>query len=85
MSYARLGNNCQANMSVLIDNKKFFSIDDPIYNVLYTKMNKYPSTHQELQPVSDEVEKPEDIKTSKQKERIPEEYSNNYCTGCGNK
>lgn len=75
MSYARLGQSCQTSMAVLIDNRKFFPLNDPVYDLYYTKMQKYPATHEELQPISEEVEKPEDIKTAKQTVRRPEEYS----------
>lgn len=79
MSYAYLGQSCQTSMAVLIDNRKFFPLDDPVYNIFYTKMQKYPSITSELQPIPDDIERPEDIKTSKQKLRQPEEYSS--CCG----
>lgn len=79
MSYAHLGYTCETNMNVLIDNRKFFPINDPVYDVFYTKMQKYPSTNEDLPAISDEIEKPEDIKTAKQKIRQTEEYSS--CCG----
>lgn len=79
MSYAYLGQSCQTSMEVLIDNKKFFPLNNPIYDVFFTNMQRYPATSNELQPISEEVERPEDIKTAKQKNRQPEEYSS--CCG----
>jgi len=84
MSYAHLGQSCQTSLAVLIDNKKFFSLNDPVYNIVYTRMQRYPATHDELPPISNQVEKPEDIKTAVHKNRYPEEYQN-MCGGCGKK
>lgn len=84
MSYAYLGQSCQTSMSVLIDNRKFFPLDDPIYDVFITKMQRYPATHDELNPISEEVQRPEDIKTSKNIKRQMEEYPGS-CSSCGKK
>jgi hypothetical protein len=73
--YARLGQSCQTSMDVLVDNRKFFAISDPIYDILYTKMQHYPLASNVENIFSDQVEKPEDIKTAQQKITQPESYS----------
>lgn len=42
-SYAQLGQSCQTDFSVLTDNSKFYPLDEPLYNVPYTKMNTFPA------------------------------------------
>jgi hypothetical protein len=80
-NYARLGYSCQTNMDTIVDNSKFFPIDDPVYKIFYTKMKQYPLAN-EINPVlSSEVERPEDIKTTKQKIKIPENFKTPACCG----
>lgn len=77
MSYARLGQTCQTDFSTLLDAKKFFKLNEPVYDIFFTKMYRYPSVSTELPPVSD-IERPEDIKISKEIRR-PEEFKYNCC------
>jgi hypothetical protein len=77
--YARLGQSCQTSMDTLVDNRKFFSINDPIYDLLYTKMKEYPLSKKEDTIFSDQLERPEEIKTGQQKITQPELYSS--CCG----
>lgn len=79
-SYAILGQSCQTSMDMLVDNKKFFPMDAPVYDVLFTKMQRYPATSTELPPISPDLEKPEDIKTAKHKPRKEENFSS--CNSC---
>ena len=44
-SYAQLGESCQTNADVLIDNAKYLSINDPVYKLILTRMNMYPGFH----------------------------------------
>ncbi len=41
-NYATLGNACQTSLDVLVDNKKFLAMDDLVYNIMYTRMKRYP-------------------------------------------
>jgi hypothetical protein len=41
-TYAIGGESCQTNMDVLVDNKKFLDTNDMIYNLAYTRMQRYP-------------------------------------------
>jgi hypothetical protein len=61
-------------MDVLVDNRKFFAIDDPVYKIFYTKMQEYPLANQEAPTLSEQVEKPEEIKTAKHKIKQPEAF-----------
>lgn len=40
--YARLGNNCQTSLDVLTSNAKFLPVNDPVYNLIWTRMQRYP-------------------------------------------
>lgn len=42
MSYAKLGNSCGSRTVAYTDNKKFFTENDPIYNIPYTISDMYP-------------------------------------------
>ena len=82
MSYAKLGHSCASNTDVLIDNKKFFPINDPIYDIFYTKMRMYPSTYPNIPPIQD-LERPEELKTKARKyDGNEEDYK---CGTCGKK
>jgi len=81
-NYAHLGQSCQTNMDVIVDNRKFFPVDDPVYKIFYTKMQQYPLAN-EIHPVlSSEVERPEDIKTAKQKIKVPENFTKPIVESC---
>lgn len=41
-NYAMAGNSCQTSMDTLLDNRKFLPLDDPVYNLVYTRMYQYP-------------------------------------------
>ncbi len=77
MSYARLGQSCQTNFNELIDAKKYFALNEPTYDIFFTKMQKYPCSIVELPPVAD-IERPEDIKRVG-KERNQEEFKSTCC------
>lgn len=40
--YATLGQSCQVNGNELISNAKFLPLNDPVYNLIFTKMETYP-------------------------------------------
>lgn len=80
MSYAKLGQSCQVSMDMLIDNRKFFLIKDPVYNMFYTDVVNYPASNIPLNTISEETEYPEDIKTFKKKL----DSNNNHCRSCVN-
>lgn len=50
-NYARLGESCQTSMDILTDNKKFFPVNDPIYNIVYTRMLQYPVTYPDIEKI----------------------------------
>ena len=88
MSYALLGQSCQTSMSILVDNRKFFPLDNSDYGMVYTKMQRYPAEGSEIQAISENVKRPEDIKIGDSQPPQQEEYKNNYNyknTCCGNK
>lgn len=60
MSYAQLGQSCQTSMDVLTDNKKFFSVDDPIYDLIYTRMLQYPVSYPDVERIEEKEEVKED-------------------------
>lgn len=60
MSYAHLGQSCQTSMAVLIDNRKFLPLNDPVYDIFYTKMRQYPATHDNKSDVEKPKEKPQE-------------------------
>ncbi len=62
-TYAILGNTCQTSLNVLTSNTKFIPMDDPIYNMIYTKMNLYPGRTNEEEK-EDKNEKKDDAKES---------------------
>lgn len=83
-NYATLGNSCQTNLDVLVDSRKFLSMDDLVYNKLYTSMKRYPlySTTKEQDVMSDDeriyLGKDGDEKEDKkedEKSSPPENYS----------
>ena len=74
MSYAILGQSCQTSMAVLVENTKFLPMNDPVYDIYYTRMLKYPATHEELSAIAPEIDRPEDIKIARHVSRQPEEY-----------
>jgi hypothetical protein len=45
-------------MDILTDNKKFFPINDPIYNIIYTRMLQYPVTYPDIEKI-EKIEKEE--------------------------
>lgn len=47
-NYARLGESCQTSMDMLVDNKKFFQVNDPIYNIIYTRMLQCPAMYPDV-------------------------------------
>ena len=51
--YAQLGQSCQVSMDALLDNTKFFPINDPIYSLVYTKMDEYPAVYSVPPPKPD--------------------------------
>jgi len=57
-NYAQLGESCQTSMDILTDNKKFFPINDPIYNIIYTRMLQYPVTYPDIEKI-EKIEKEE--------------------------
>jgi hypothetical protein len=80
MSYARLGESCQTSMHVLTDNRKFFTLNDPVYNMFYTKAYRLPASNPPLLAVSEDTRYPEDIKTARLK--LPEGNGYNGCSSC---
>jgi hypothetical protein len=54
--YARLGNSCQTSLDVLVDNRKFLAPNDLVYNLMYTRMKRYPlyPTTKEQDIISDD-------------------------------
>lgn len=56
-NYAQLGESCQTSMDILTDNKKFFPINDPIYNIIYTRMLQYPATYPDIEKIEKKEEK----------------------------
>ena len=45
-SYAQLGESCQVSMDTLISAKKFLPLNDPLYNLFYTRMHHYPGVEE---------------------------------------
>lgn len=54
--YARLGNSCQTSLNVLVDNRKYLAPNDLVYNLMYTRMKRYPlyPTSKEQDIISDD-------------------------------
>jgi hypothetical protein len=40
--YTSLGESCQTSLRVLTDNRKFLAPNDIVYNLMYTRMQRYP-------------------------------------------
>lgn len=83
-NYARLGQSCQTSLDVLVDNRKFFPIDDPVYEIFYTRMQHYPLATEINPTLSKDVQRPEDIKTARQNIQQPETFKSG-CGSCGGK
>lgn len=41
-TYAQLGQSCQTSLATLLDNRKFFPLDEPDYKIQFTKTYQYP-------------------------------------------
>lgn len=59
--YAKLGNSCQTNGNELITSMKFFPINNPEYNLPYTRTHQYPADLYNTTEVG-RFKFPEDIK-----------------------
>lgn len=66
-NYARLGSSCQVNRDVLTSNTKFFPVGDPIYNLVYTAMHRYPGPdYRERNKQREEREGIDNVQTKKE-------------------
>jgi hypothetical protein len=72
--YAQLGSACNTSSDMLVDNSKFLRINDPIYNLLYTRMMHYPGKSSGLEEPIQTIERPEHIKTQKNTNKV-EDYN----------
>ena len=65
MDYATLGNSCQVSMRVLSSANKYIPPNDPIYKDFWTNMRQYPGISDTYggAVVSNQIERPEEIKT----------------------
>ena len=70
MSYAKLGNTCQYDFSMMTSNTKFFPPGDPVYSFDITKMNQYPGQVYDFGDTVGQPERPEHIKTKHEKQKI---------------
>ena len=85
--YALLGFSCHTNSNELIDNRKFFSINNSIYKPSFTNMYRYPGGNYNITATIPELDYPEQLKVNGninfdiQKKK--EDYKNyNYSKGC---
>lgn len=81
--YRRLGVLCNNYGSILVDNKKYFPIDDPLYKKPYTYMMEYPLEKSIIHPKVD-IERPEELKKNDGKS-IPEVEAYRTKSCCGSK
>jgi hypothetical protein len=73
--YAIGGESCQTNMDVLVDNKKFLSPNDMVYNLLYTRMQRYPLYNMWTDKTNDKIDNKKDDKGDDKKDDTQEEDS----------
>lgn len=58
-NYATLGQSCQVNANELISNAKFINLNDPVYDLILTKMDKYPYPTAECGANKEEIQQQE--------------------------
>lgn len=87
--YASLGESCQTSLRVLTDNRKFLAPNDIVYNLMYTRMQRYPlyppksgdmcTDYNEVNQVSNDTENKKD---DKDQETISQPKMENFsCCG----
>lgn len=62
-NYATLGQSCQCSMAVLTDNRKFFPLNEPDYNLVFTRFYRYPGPSTDQLPTIGKHKRPEELKT----------------------
>lgn len=91
-SYATLGQSCQCSLAVLTDNRKFFPLNEPDYNLIFTKNpvgGRYPGPSNDQLPTIDpslanKQKRPEELKTGTDSLQQAENFNHSeksFCCG----